>query len=112
MQVIRGREAIEAAKTCNFPTSYEVNSHANHHTAGYVSCYYTFDKGWMFCGYHETFEEATNVFEDIKRTLYDAFPDIFNWMNVSDRVVFTANGVNPRNPSDVRWYPCAMVVDE
>lgn len=112
MKAIRGREAIEAAQTVKFPTSGEVNSHVRGgFSKGYVSCYYTFDKGWLFCGYHSTFEEAVKAFDNIK-WLYDTFPDTFNWMNVSDRVIFTANGVNPRNPSDVRWYPCAMVVDE
>ena len=111
MKVIRGRENIEAAQTVKFPTSYEVSSHAPHYVKGYVTCYYTFDKGWMFSGHHETFEEAVKSFDETK-WLYDQFPEMFNWMNVSDRVIFKANGVNPRNPSDVRWYACAMMVDE
>ena len=111
MYAIRGREAIEANISEKLPSSYEVNAHARHYTKGYVTCYYTFSKGWLFCGVHESFEEAVKAFDEVK-WLYDAFPDQFNWMEVSNMVIFHANGCDPRNPSYVRWYPCAIVVEE
>lgn len=111
MNVIRGREAIEANLSEKLPANGEVNAHSWDYTKGYISCYYTFSKGWLFCEPHETFEEAVEEFNKMKK-LYDTFPDVFNWMDVSNMVIFRSNGCDPRNPSYIRWYPCAMVVEE
>lgn len=112
MMLIRGCAAIEAIRTINPPTSHEVNqTSAFDRTEQYAAFMYRFSKGWMYCGSHETIEEAVRVFEEHK-ALSLAFPDVLNWLDVSDMVIMARNGANPRNPSDTRWFACSMVVDE
>lgn len=111
MTVIRGREAIEAARTAKSPCCWDITKAARDNYKGFVAAMYTFNHGWLFCGAHDTLDDATSVFAGIK-DLYSAACDALDWRQVSDMVVFRNNGHDPRNPSNLYWYVCAVVIDE
>ena len=111
MTVIRGREAIDAARTVKTPCDWDITKAARDHYKGFVAAMYTFNHGWLFCGVHDALEDAVSAFEGIK-DLYAAAPDVLDWRQVSDMVVFRNNGHDPRNSCNLRWYVCAVVIDE
>ena len=111
MIIIRGRENIEERSSVAPPTSGEVNAKVHDWCKGFIPAYYTHSRGWVICHRCETLDEAAAVLEDHKALCYE-FPEVFNWFDVSDMVILRDNGCDPRNPSYIRWYVCAMVVEE
>lgn len=112
MMILRGCENVEANRTTNLPkTSFINQSNHSGFRKGYASMCYKHGKGWLFMGIHETIEEAAAVFQDLKNMCYMC-PELGSWIEYGDMVIYASNGCDSKNPDNVGWYACAIVVDD
>lgn len=115
--IIRGYEAVQETRTTAIPTSYDVGEALSASEAwrgyckGYVCMWYTHSNGWKCFGVYGTLEECVDEYDGTKN-LCKAFPDVFNWFDYSDFVVYKDNGHELHNDGCTRWYPCAMIIED
>lgn len=109
MMLITGLDNIREAQTIPYPSSGEINK-TQDHSKGYVHGFYNHMRGaWEF-GWHETREDAVAFYDEFK-TLCSMAPDILNWFNYSEMVIWSANGSDPRC-HQTRWALLGVVVEE
>ena len=108
MEILRGRTNVENHRTVTPPTSSEVYINNPDYCKGFAPAYYHKQYGWKYCGVCETLEEAATVFKEHKN-LCNTFPEVFNWNDVTDMIIFRDNGRSITGQTN--WFVCAVVLD-
>ena len=106
MTIIKGLDEIRAAQTVKFPSHDDIRLRFPDYTAGVVSAVYSHNLQKWLMSYHETKEEAVEMYEQDKK-LCEKFPDVFNWFEYSEMYVFVSRGY-----TKPKWALSFMVVDD
>ena len=116
MTIFRGCDNVDALRTVALPKSADINARISAAglfcEKGYAPMSYNRSQDrWSILGICETIEEAAEAFDDLV-DLYNQCRDILNPFDLGDMVIYASNGKDPRNPSNIYWYPCAIAIDE